>query len=89
MRYALMMGLAVAIGAACLAVVSAGESAAGPSAMKPPIDYANQPLKTWLKRTPGPDAPPNPRMGYETSLGWDPQHKIVIRWGGHNQGGGG
>jgi hypothetical protein len=28
-------------------------------------------------------------MGYETSLGYDPAARRVIRWGGHNQGGGG
>jgi hypothetical protein len=28
-------------------------------------------------------------MGYEASMGWDAANGIVIRWGGHNQGGGG
>ena len=58
-------------------------------AMTPPIDFTDHPLRKWIKRTPGPGAPPNPRMGYETSYGWDPARKILVRWGGHNQGGGG
>jgi len=32
---------------------------------------------------------PAPRMGYETSLGYDALRKTLIRYGGHNQGGGG
>src|SRR5207302_8928083 len=35
------------------------------------------------------DGPPSPGMGYETSLGYDPVARRLIRWGGHNQGGGG
>ncbi|KKM03770.1 hypothetical protein LCGC14_1771100 [marine sediment metagenome] len=55
----------------------------------PRIDLANQPDMTWIKRTPGPGTPPNPRMGYESSYGWDAANGFIIRWGGHNQGGGG
>lgn len=47
------------------------------------------PLNTWVKRTPFPDTPPSPGLGYEGSLAWDPKHRKVIRWAGHNQGGGG
>ena len=57
--------------------------------MVPPIDLRNHPSGTWIKRTPGPGAPVNPRMGYEASLGWDSANGVLIRWGGHNQGGGG
>jgi hypothetical protein len=48
------------------------------------------PLKTWVKRhpTPKPSQPP-PRMGYETSYGYDPARKLLVRYAGHNQGGGG
>jgi hypothetical protein len=28
-------------------------------------------------------------MGYEAAVAYDPQTRLVIRWGGHNQGGGG
>jgi hypothetical protein len=28
-------------------------------------------------------------LGYEGSFGYDPRHKLLIRWAGHNQGGGG
>src|SRR5262249_14512561 len=50
---------------------------------------ADQEPNTWVKRSPLPDAPTSPGMGYETSLGYDPVAKRVLRWGGHNQGGGG
>jgi hypothetical protein len=90
MRYGVAAGLAAAL---VLGLTGAARSevptGTGASMMKPPIDFTDHPLKQWVKRTPGPDAPPNPRMGYETSYGWDPQRRILIRWGGHNQGGGG
>jgi hypothetical protein len=44
---------------------------------------------SWVKRSPLPNAPPSPGMGYEASLAYDPKAKMVIRWAGHNQGGGG
>ncbi len=44
---------------------------------------------TWVKRSPLKGGPPSPGMGYEASFGYDPKHKVVIRWAGHNQGGGG
>lgn len=44
---------------------------------------------TWVKRSPLKDGPPSPALGYETSLGYDPVAKKLIRWAGHNQGGGG
>lgn len=44
---------------------------------------------TWVKRSPLADGPPSPSMGYETTLGYDPLAQRVIRWSGHNQGGGG
>ena len=48
------------------------------------------PLKTWVKRHPRPgSSQPPPRMGYETSYGYDAARKLLIRYGGHNQGGGG
>lgn len=54
-----------------------------------PLDLKNHPEMTWIKRTPVNGAPPNPRMGYESSYGWDAANGVIIRWGGHNQGGGG
>jgi hypothetical protein len=47
------------------------------------------PLNTWVKRSPLADGPPSPGMGYEGSLAWDAKNRRVIRWAGHNQGGGG
>jgi hypothetical protein len=49
----------------------------------------SQPLNTWLKRTPLPAAPVSPRLGYEGACVWDSVHQVIIRYGGHNQGGGG
>jgi len=48
-----------------------------------------QEANTWVKRSPLKDGPPSPGLGYEAALVYDPLHKVVIRWGGHNQGGGG
>jgi hypothetical protein len=52
-------------------------------------DAPEQAPHTWVKRSPGPGAPVSPRMGYESSWGYDPRARALIRWGGHNQGGGG
>lgn len=48
-----------------------------------------QPINTWVKRSPLADTPPSPRLGYEGACAWDSAHRVVIRYGGHNQGGGG
>ncbi|OAI49604.1 hypothetical protein AYO44_06260 [Planctomycetaceae bacterium SCGC AG-212-F19] len=48
-----------------------------------------QEANTWVKRSPLKDGPPSPSLGYEGSMGYDPVNKVVIRWAGHNQGGGG
>ncbi|MBN9517217.1 hypothetical protein J0H58_01650 [bacterium] len=58
-----------------------------PAADPPP--FADQPPHTWVKRSPRPGGPPSPALGYEGSLVWDAKHKRVIRFAGHNQGGGG
>src|ERR1044072_4327632 len=49
----------------------------------------DQPPNTWVKRSPLEGAPVSPRLGYEGSWGYDPRAQLLIRWGGHNQGGGG
>ncbi|MHC4743969.1 MAG: Kelch repeat-containing protein, partial [Planctomycetota bacterium] len=48
-----------------------------------------QPPNTWVKRSPLADSPPCPRLGYEGACAWDNDRKLFIRYGGHNQGGGG
>ncbi len=48
-----------------------------------------QEANTWVKRSPLPGGPPSPRLGYESTWGYDPIAKLLIRWSGHNQGGGG
>lgn len=47
--------------------------------------YAN----TWVKRSPLPGGPVSPRLGYEGACVWDSRHRLLVRYGGHNQGGGG
>ncbi len=52
-------------------------------------DPLAQEPNSWVKRSPLKGGPPSPSLGYEGSMGYDPVHKVVIRWAGHNQGGGG
>lgn len=52
-------------------------------------DFATLPLNTWVKLSPLADTPPSPRLGYEGACVWDAKHEVMIRYGGHNQGGGG
>ncbi len=48
------------------------------------------PLKQWVKRHPTPGAKSSsPRLGYECAYAYDPGSKLLVRYGGHNQGGGG
>jgi hypothetical protein len=47
------------------------------------------PLNTWVKLSPLTNTPPSPRLGYEGACVWDSKHQVMIRYGGHNQGGGG
>jgi hypothetical protein len=54
-----------------------------------PPTLASQPLNVWVKRSPRPGAPASPRMGYEGACVWDSRHRLLVRYGGHNQGGGG
>jgi hypothetical protein len=56
-------------------------------AQLPPL--SEQKPNTWIKRSPLKDAPVSPMLGYEGALAYDPKAKVVIRWAGHNQGGGG
>ena len=51
--------------------------------------FANMPVNQWIKISPLPTAPPSPRMGYEGDCVWDSLRDRLIRYGGHNQGGGG
>src|SRR5437016_5255666 len=59
------------------------------TALADPPPLLQQDLNTWVKRSPLKDGPISPGMGYEASLAYDPVKQRVIRWGGHNQGGGG
>lgn len=54
-----------------------------------PLGLSEQPTNTWIKRTPLPTSPVSPRLGYEGACVWDRQHQLLVRYGGHNQGGGG
>lgn len=59
------------------------------AAQEKPVSLTEQPANTWIKRSPLKDAPLSPMLGYEGSFGYDPKAKLLIRWAGHNQGGGG
>jgi hypothetical protein len=52
-------------------------------------DVPEQAPNTWVKHSATPDAPVSPPMGYESPWGYDPHARMLICWGGHNQGGGG
>jgi hypothetical protein len=54
---------------------------------EPPV--IQQAPNSWVKRSPLKDASVSPGLGYEGSLAYDPVARRVIRWAGHNQGGGG
>ena len=47
------------------------------------------PINRWVKLSPRDTAPPSPRLGYEGACVWDGVYHQMIRYGGHNQGGGG
>lgn len=49
----------------------------------------NLPPNSWVKLSPLANTPPSPRLGYEGACVWDSKHRVMIRYGGHNQGGGG
>jgi hypothetical protein len=65
-----------------MAAIAPGEGAE-------PAKLAEQEPNTWVKRSPLKETPPSPGLAYECSLVYDARADRVIRWGGHNQGGGG
>jgi len=54
-----------------------------------PPAISSQASNTWVKRSPLPKGPVSPRLGYEGACAWDGRHRLLVRYGGHNQGGGG
>jgi len=74
-------------GLVCALSLPIGERASCSAADIPTI--AAQPVNVWIKRTPLPDGPVSPRLGYEGACVWDRRHQLLVRYGGHNQGGGG
>ena len=54
-----------------------------------PASLESHPVNTWIKRTPLDGGPVSPRLGYEGACVWDSRHRLLVRYGGHNQGGGG
>jgi hypothetical protein len=54
-----------------------------------PPSLADQPANVWIKRTPLAATPVSPRLGYEGACVWDNHRRLLVRYGGHNQGGGG
>jgi hypothetical protein len=49
----------------------------------------DHPINTWVKITPLDGKPRSPRLGYEGDYIWDAKRRLILRYGGHNQGGGG
>ena len=47
------------------------------------------PVNNWVKLSPLDSTPPSPTLGYEGACAWDSKRQRLIRYGGHNQGGGG
>ena len=47
------------------------------------------PINQWVKISPLVSTPPSPQLGYEGDCVWDNIRSRLIRYGGHNQGGGG
>ncbi len=54
-----------------------------------PRSSAGHSANTWVKQTPLEGGPASPRLGYEGACVWDSKHRLLVRYGGHNQGGGG
>jgi hypothetical protein len=65
-----------------------GLSINGTIADEPP-SIADQRANTWIKRSPLPGGPVSPRLGYEGACVWNSRQRKLVRYGGHNQGGGG
>jgi len=75
-RYALLLA------ALLCSPIARGEEPLSPKLL--PLD-----VNTWVKISPLKGGPTSPSLGYECAIGWDQVNKRLIRWGGHNQGGGG
>jgi hypothetical protein len=65
-----------------IAIAMAGLAAASAQTIE-------QSANTWVKRSPIKGGPISPGLGYEAALAYDPIARQIIRWGGHNQSGGG
>ncbi|MCL4202538.1 MAG: hypothetical protein KJ000_08575 [Pirellulaceae bacterium] len=78
-----VLTLAIGLGQIASLLDETGATAAEPS----PI--LSQTANTWVKLSPLPDGPVSPRLGYEGACVWDNRHQLLVRYGGHNQGGGG
>jgi hypothetical protein len=69
---ALELVIVAALSAPGLMAVAGAEPGDGGPLDQPPI--------TWVKRSPRPDSPPSPRLGYESSWVYDPRAGLLIRW---------
>jgi len=75
--------------AAGLAFLVSGAGRCGEGDAPKALPLADQAPNTWVKQSPLPGGAPSPRLGYESSWDYDPALKKMIRWGGHDPGGGG
>ncbi len=77
------------LGVASFWTAAAAQDEPAGGAAPPPDAFAGHPLNTWVKLSPLPGGPVSPRLGYEGACVWDRRHRLLVRFGGHNQGGGG
>src|SRR5262245_2135882 len=63
-------------------------AAAAAVAAEPP-SLASQAANIWVKQTPLTGGRGSPRLGYDGACVWDSKHQLFVRYGEHNQGGGG
>lgn len=72
-----------------VALAGFARACADESAPVAPPSLAEHPLNRWVKLSPLAGRPASPRLGYEGACVWDSRHRLLVRYGGHNQGGGG
>jgi hypothetical protein len=88
-----MMRCALSVSGMVLAISSAGALHQGALNAAPeprPLSgRPGEPANTWVLLSPLEGGPPSPRLGYEGACVYDTLRRVLIRYGGHNQGGGG
>jgi len=58
-----------------------------PQAFGQDLRAFEQAANTWVKRSPLPETPPSPQLGYEGACVWDNVHHVLLRYGGTTKAG--